>query len=264
MNPFAGLKVSSGHVAIQWFGQNSFAFKASTGGVLQVDPYFPRVRPSEKYIYAAPPLDEAELPTDHVLVTHDHSDHTCIESLLRIHRAFPACRFVGPRESADRMLAGGISGDVAETIRPGDTRSLGAWRVLAFWSKPPGGVPGEGIPKPDKEHLGYVLESGGMRVYVTGDLINTFADHDELVAPVAAQRPDVAVITMHPTEGEFPYFDGAVRLALKLGVKAVVPSHYECFVKRTYDPRAWAALLPPRGPRPLLIPYGGSVIYPAG
>jgi len=51
-------------------------------------------------------------------------------------------------------------------------------------------------------------------------------------------------------------------LAQKLGLKAVVPSHYACFVKRTYDPLAWAALFPPEGPRPLVIPWNSHVIYP--
>jgi hypothetical protein len=41
-----------------------------------------------------------------------------------------------------------------------------------------------------------------------------------------------------------------------------VPAHYECFAKRTYDPRAWAALFPLGGPQPLVIPWNSHVIYP--
>ncbi len=61
------------------------------------------------------------------------------------------------------------------------------------------------------QHLGYVLEASGLRVYVTGDLINTFGNHDVLLKPVADLKPEIAFLTMHPTEGEFPYFDGAVK-----------------------------------------------------
>jgi L-ascorbate metabolism protein UlaG (beta-lactamase superfamily) len=102
----------------------------------------------------------------------------------------------------------------------------------------------------------------GIRLYFTGDAINTFGDLDELIAPIAAAQPDIGFLTTHPTEGEFPFFEGSVRLARKLGLKTAVPSHYACFVKRTFDPREWAALLPADGPRPLIIPWNSNVIYP--
>ena len=97
---------------------------------------------------------------------------------------------------------------------------VGAITVHATWSKPPLGAPAEGIRPPDVQHLGYVIAIGGVRVYVTGDLINTFAAHDELIAPVAALAPEIGLLTMHPTEGEFPFFEGAVEMAVKLGLKA--------------------------------------------
>src|SRR5687768_13475282 len=71
------LAVPAGAVAIWWFGQSSFALKDGSGTVVQIDPFFPRDRPPERFIHAEPPLDEAELRTDYVLLTHDHSDHTC-------------------------------------------------------------------------------------------------------------------------------------------------------------------------------------------
>ena len=73
--------------------------------------------------------------------------------------------------------------------------------------------------------------------------------------------PDIGFLTTHPNEGEFPYFDGSVKTALKLGLKAAVPAHYECFVKRTYDPQEWAAQFPADGPQTVIIPYNGSTVY---
>jgi L-ascorbate metabolism protein UlaG (beta-lactamase superfamily) len=113
------------------------------------------------------------------------------------------------------------------------------------------------------QHLGYVIEAEGLRVYVTGDLINTFGEHAELMDPVAALRPDIGLLTMHPTEGEFPYFDGAVKIATGLGLKAVIPAHYACFVKRTYDPHVFAAMLPVDGPEAIVIPYDSAIVYPS-
>ena len=43
-------------------------------------------------------------------------------------------------------------------------------------------------------------------------------------------------------------------------LKTVVPTHFGCFVKRDYDPKAWAKHLP-SGVSPLLIPYNQSVVY---
>jgi L-ascorbate metabolism protein UlaG (beta-lactamase superfamily) len=108
MHPFDALEVSHGRVGIHWFGQSSFAFKDSEGMVTQVDPYFPEERPPERFIHSESPVDETTLRTDFVLLTHDHGDHTCMESLLRIHEAFPEVRFVGPAESIMRMDDGGI------------------------------------------------------------------------------------------------------------------------------------------------------------
>jgi L-ascorbate metabolism protein UlaG (beta-lactamase superfamily) len=262
MHAFERVTVPEGHIGIQWFGQNSFALKDPAGTIVLTDPYFPHDRPPERFIWPEPPLNEAELHTDFVLLTHDHGDHTCVESLVRVREGSPWVHIVGPKESVARLKAHGFSDASLITARAGETLALGKLVVHAVWSKPPEGAPEDGIDPPDVQHLGYVIEMGKVRVYVTGDLIYTFADHDTLVAPVAALAPDVGLITMHPTEGEFPYFDGAVKLAVKLGLKAVVPAHYACFVKRTYDPQAFAALLPEGGPTALIIPYNSAVVYP--
>jgi len=118
MHPFENVAVPTGAVGIHWFGQSSFALKDTAGTIIQVDPYFPRLRPAENYIHAESPLDEATLRTDYVLLTHNHSDHTCIESLQRIHHAFPSTRFVAPAESITNMTENGLPTDLMFTIRP--------------------------------------------------------------------------------------------------------------------------------------------------
>jgi L-ascorbate metabolism protein UlaG (beta-lactamase superfamily) len=263
MHPFSHLKVPEGKIGIHWFGQNSFAIKNSAGVVIQTDPYFPKNRPGEKYIHQTSPLDEATLRTDFVLLTHDHGDHTCIESIARIHTAFPEAKFIGPVESIRNMKGNGIPETVMTEISPGGTVSLKTLDVHAFWSKPEGGDSAHGIDPPSVRHLGYVIDTGSMRVYISGDCINTMADMADLLQPVALLKPDIGMLTTHPTEGEFPYFQGSVKMAVKLGLKTVVPAHYECFVKRTYDPAVWAAQFTDAGPVPLIIPYNNHILYPA-
>ena len=261
MHPFATQPVPGNAVGIAWFGQSSLALRDSAGTVIQLDPYFPHERPPERFIHAQPPLDETTLPTDYVLLTHNHRDHTWPESLLRIHGAFPECRFVGPAESMQNLREHGVPGALLTTVNAGDVAELGTMRAHTVWAKPPDGAPDDGIPAPDVAHLGYVVEADGVRIYVSGDPINTFAEHEELLAPIAAFQPDIGFLTTHPTEGEFPYFDGSVQTAVKLGLKTAVPSHYSCFVKRDYDPNEWAAGFAADGPRSLIIPYNESVVY---
>jgi L-ascorbate metabolism protein UlaG (beta-lactamase superfamily) len=262
MHPFTNLPVPEGSVGIHWFGQSSYALKDAAGTIALVDPYFPRERTPERFIHPRPPLDEATLRTDFVLLTHDHGDHTYPESLARIHAAWPLARFVGPRESADHIRTLGIPEAQITVISAGETARLGTMGADAVYAKPPGGDPAHNIPPPDVTHLGYVVEVGTVRVYISGDPIHTFPDLEDLVNPVAALRPDIGFLTNHPTEGEFPFFDGSVRMAQRVGLKVAVPAHYACFVKRDYDPKDWSAAFPAGGPQPLVIAYNGAVVYP--
>jgi L-ascorbate metabolism protein UlaG (beta-lactamase superfamily) len=263
MHALARLRVPAGQVAVHWFEQSSFALKDAAGAVVQIDPYFPRLRPPERFIHPTPPLDEAELPTDYVLLTHDHGDHTCPESIARIRAAHPEARFVGPAESIARIVAeAGVDPARTATIRAGEAVDLGGMRAHAVWAKPPGGDPAAGIAPPDVAHLGYVLEAGAVRLYLTGDPIRTFAEHDDLVGAVAALAPQVGFMTTHPTEGEFPLFDGCAAMARRTGLARVVPVHRACFVKRDYDPEAWAAHFPAGGPAPLIIPRDSHMLFP--
>ena len=262
MHSFEALEIPDNTVGIHWFGQSSFALKHPDGTLVQTDPYFPTERPADRFLHAEPPLDESTLKTDCVLLTHNHGDHTCIESLLRIHAAFPHCRFVGPPESVASMKTSGIPEGLLTEVTAGDTAKYETITAHTVWAKPPGGAPEDGINPPDVQHLGYVVEIGPIRVYISGDPINTFPRYEELITPIAALRPDIGLLTTHPGEGEFPFFDGSVDMALKLGLEAVVPAHYQCFVKRTYDPNEWADLFPEDGPRPIIIPYNSAAVYP--
>ena len=99
MHPFESLVVPDGHLGIHWFGQSTYGLKHADGTILQVDPYYPRERAADRFIHTRAPLMEEALRTDFVLLTHDHGDHTCMESIDRIRGAYPDVRFAGPAES---------------------------------------------------------------------------------------------------------------------------------------------------------------------
>jgi len=256
--------VPQGSVGIHWFEQNSYAIKDSHGTIALVDPYFPHKRPAETFVHSEPPLDESQLQTNYVLLTHSHGDHTCSETLGRIHESWPEATYVGPKESIEKILKETkIDANHTITIAAGETAQLGTMTAHTVYGKPPGGDPKANINPPDVTHLGYVVEAGDVTLYFSGDEINTFADLNDLVEPVAALHPDIGFITMHPTEGEFPFVDGSIKMAQRIGLKAIVPAHYSCFVKRDFDPQEWANEFPSDGPKPLIIPPNSHIIYSA-
>jgi L-ascorbate metabolism protein UlaG (beta-lactamase superfamily) len=262
MHPLAELTVPAGAVAIHWFEQSCYAIKDEYGTIVQIDPYFPHDRPADRFLYPDPPLDEATLPTDFVLLTHDHRDHTWPESLERIRQAFPQVKLIGPEESIQNILKNtGAELTATTTIQAGMGVDLRSMTVYAVYAKPPQGDPQAGIKPPDVTHLGYVLKAGKHTLYFSGDPIHTFAEHDDLVNAVAAFKPDLGFLTTHPSEGEFPFFDGSVKMAQRIGLKHAFPSHRECFVKRNYDPHTWAALLPATGPKPVVIARNSHFLY---
>ena len=184
MHPFEDIRVAAGTVGIHWFGQSSFALKDSQGTIVQVVPYFPRERPAERYVHPRPPLHEAALRTDFILLTHNHGDHTCIESINRIRTTYPEVRFIGPEESIQAVREAGVASSFTTVVSAGDSVKMGTMQAHTVWAKPPQGLPEDDIKPPDVTHLGYVVEAGTVRVYVSGDPVNTFGDHEELLQPV--------------------------------------------------------------------------------
>ena len=122
--------------------------------------------------------------TDAVLLTHAHGDHTCTESILRIHANFNNVKYVGPHESIRQILTEtDIPAGQTRVVDAGDIVELGSMTAYAVYAKPPAGDPAADIAPPDVTHLGYVIDAFGVKMYFSGDPINNFADHDDLVTP---------------------------------------------------------------------------------
>ena len=167
MHPFEDLEVPASAAGIHWFGQSTFALKDVSCTIVQIDPYYPRERPAERFIHARPPLHEASLRTDFVLLTHNHGDHTCIESIERIHAAYQEVRFIGPTESIQAVLETGVDSSQTQIVTAGDIAEMGTIKAQTVWAKPPEGLSADEIQPPDVAHLGYVVEVGQTRVYIS-------------------------------------------------------------------------------------------------
>lgn len=262
MHPFVDLAVPAGAVAIHWFEQSSFALKNAQGKLALIDPYFPHERPPERFVHTTPPVDEAMLPVDVVFLTHDHLDHTHAETLRRVRASNGAVQMVGPIESIRRVVSEvGLPEAQVKLVAAGDTLTIAGFTLHVVYAKPPAGDPRAGIQPPDVTHLGYVIESEGRRLYFTGDPINTFAEHTELLQAVAVHHPELGFMTTHPTEGEFPFFPGCVKMAQQIGLTYAAPAHRSCFVKRDYDPQVWAGHFGPADPKPVILPHNSQLVF---
>ena len=218
-------------VAVHWFEQSSFAIRDGRGTLTLVDPYSPHDRQPGRYIQAEPPMNEAEWPADFILLTHAHSDHTHPETLERVHSAAPNAKYLGSYDSVDQILTEtSITADQCIVVNSGEQIEIDTMKVDVVYAKPP---------------------------------VNTFAKHESLTAPIADKRPTVGFLTNHPTEGEFPYFDGCLQMAIGCGVQIACPSHYACFTERDYDPREWEAEFVAYGLPTRVIPRNSTTVFGA-
>lgn len=119
MHPFEDLVVADDGVGIHWFGQSTFALR-----------------------------------TDFILLTHNHGDHTCPESIDRIRAIYPEVRFVAPAESAAALRACGVDPSAINTVEAGDAAVIGTMTAHVVYAKPPDGDPDNQIDPPDVRAAG--------------------------------------------------------------------------------------------------------------
>ena len=242
-------------VAIWWLGQNSFILKGA-GTTVMIDPFFRWYGPPEKYVHKEPCLEAEELGPDAVLCTHAHRDHTDREFLSELAEHWPEVRFYGPPESGQWIGEAGVPRGRFEVVDSGGEFQIRDVRVEVLWSKTP--------EVSDVTHVGYIIRfPGGPAIYNSGDIMRGVTREPTLMEPLQRAAPDVALITMSPTDDEFPDFDEAADLARKIGAKVAVPAHYECFAKRTYDPSEFVdQFVASDQTRAVVVPYCGVYTYP--
>lgn len=248
--------VAPGQVAIWWLGQNSFVLKGPSTGLVMIDPYFPPAEKREpgKFILAEPPLRPTDLQPAAVFCTHNHRDHTDLTFLPGLAAASAATRFFGPPESVAAMQEAGIGRPRLVTMEPGRRLELDGWSVLTVRSKT--------VEAGRIEHYGYVFDVEGVRVWNSGDIMRGVTGIESLMGPLRAARPEVAMVVMSPTEEEFPDFAESAALVRQVGAKVAIPSHYHCFVRRTFDPSGFAAQFRPgEAVRAQIIPLGGVYVH---
>jgi len=227
---------------IWWLGQSGFLVQWR-GSHLLFDPYLsdslsrkyaasdkPHTRMTELVILPDA-LDFIDLTTS----SHNHTDHLDGETLTALIQANPKMELLVP--SANRTFAAerlDVDADQLETIDAGQSIALGPFELHA--------VPAahEDLAKDDlgrHQFVGYVAKIGPWTVYHSGDTI----PYDGMEEILRQWKIDVALL---PINGRRPerqvagnlWGREAANLAKAIGVRMVIPCHYDMFEFNTETP----------------------------
>ena len=231
-----------GELHIWWLGQSGFLVQWR-GSHLLFDPYLsdslsrkyaatdkPHTRMTE-LVVSPGALNFIDVTTS----SHNHTDHLDGETLTALMQANPEMELLVP--SANRRFAAerlDVDPDQLEAIDAGQSIALGPFELHA--------VPAahEDLAKDDlgrHQYVGYVAKLGPWTIYHSGDTI----PYDGMEEILLQWKIDVALL---PINGRRPerrvagnlWGHEAANLAKAIGVRMVIPCHYDMFEFNTETP----------------------------
>ena len=247
LNHVRGLPAAPGTAALWWLGQMGLLVKMGNT-VLCVD-YFATDIPERR---VPPPIPMMEMAAvDAFLGTHNHLDHIDHAAWKVWAERCPRAVFVFPEAHRQEILADGIPSDRCRGLNDGDSCRIGDVTVRAvaaaheFLSRDPS----TGL----YPCLQYVLEGNGVRVYHAGD---TLRYEGMLPRLQAVGLIDAAILPINGRDGARyrrncignMTFQEAADLAGELGIRNVIPGHWDMFADNPGDPAAFADYLDAKYP----------------
>jgi L-ascorbate metabolism protein UlaG (beta-lactamase superfamily) len=224
-----------------WLGQSGFLLQWNGKRVL-IDPYLsdsltkkyaatdkPHTRMSE--LVARP---ESLRNLSVVTSSHNHTDHLDAETLVPILENNPGIQFIIP-EANRSFIADRVKCKKEFPVGLNDKQSI---TIDGFTFR---GVPAkhneiERDEKGNCKYMGYVIEFGNYKIYHSGDTLW----FDEMIDLLKPFKLDAAML---PINGNDPArkvagnlnCEEAAKLGKALGVKQVIPCHYDMFSFNTAD-----------------------------
>jgi len=229
-------------VRLWWLGQSGFLVQ-SDGRHLLIDPYLsdsltkkyaqtdkPHIRMTERVV------DPTRLDfIDVVSSSHNHTDHLDAETLSPLRTANPGLTFVIPE--ANRAFVSERLKTPPEWpvgLNDGESAEIAGFRFHAIPAAH------EQVDRDASRrclYLGYVIETGGVRVYHSGDCM-LYEGLSNLVQPFAVDLALLPINGSAPERRVAGNFNGreAARLAREIGARLAVPMHYDMFTFNTATP----------------------------
>lgn len=222
-------------IPITPLGQCGFRFQLGTT-IVYTDPYLTNhvaeVEGQEMQRLRPAPVEPGSVSdADFILVTHAHLDHCDLKTLVPLSVASSACRFVCPNEVSKLLISAGIDSSRVILARE-DWIMLGREaRVIPVPAAHPRiEYDNEGFLR----CVGYVMEFRGRKFYHGGD-----GSPDDLVLDRLSRVGPIDVAFIPVNEQNF-YREKrgivgnmsvreAFQMAADLGVKTLVPTHWDMF-----------------------------------
>jgi L-ascorbate metabolism protein UlaG (beta-lactamase superfamily) len=222
-------------VSVRLLGQSGCRL-GFQGCVVYVDPYLSNSvqrldAPDLERLIPVPALPESIIDADWVLLTHEHIDHCDPDTLPVLARASENARFMGPAPVLDLLREWGIAGERLSLAAE-------AWADLAtglqVHAVPAAHPAHERDPNGRSRYVGYVIGSNGSRLYLAGDTGVT----EQLIECLQRLKPINCAFLPVNEQNFFRARRGiignmsvreAFQLADELGVKVVIPMHWDMF-----------------------------------
>lgn len=246
------MEASSGdRVVIAWLGQSGYLV-CHKGFRFLIDPYLSDSL-TRKYAETTKPHErvsrmvitpERLTGISFVTSSHNHTDHLDGETLAKLIGANPGVKVIVPRANytfaLDRLVSAGVANTATYlvAIPVDETLTMSDIHGCTITAVPAAHEALDTDENGDYRYHGYCITIGGKTIYHSGDCV----PYAGLVDAVAPHHPDVALLPINgrdPSRGVSGNFSGpeAAALAQSLGVKHVIPNHYDLFAFNTADPQ---------------------------
>lgn len=253
-------------VALQLLGQSGCRIEYD-GTVIYMDPYLSNsvqeLDSSDLERLIPIPVHPGELiDTDWILISHDHIDHCDPHTLPIIAKASPNCHFIGPPPVVSKLLNWGISSHRCQIAKENWLHINHTTKIRAVPAAHPDTRRDE---KGNLLAVGYVMEIDGTRIYLAGDTRVT----DELIETLMSLSP---VTTAFLPVNEHNYYrdrrgiigNMSVRdaffLADEIGIKTVIPVHWDMFAANSVSPEEIQAIYQQMKPGFDLLMHPTSIV----
>jgi L-ascorbate 6-phosphate lactonase len=207
---------------LTWIGQGGF-YVTMAGMTVMVDPYLSdSVREGlDPEAVRLVPINERyfTVPIDVLVCTHDHWDHTDLDTLARVLNRPESIKVLGP-ESVFRRLSQLENANYEYCMfNVGDSIAVGHLKftaIPAFHSDP--------------HAVGVEMRSSEESLYITGDTL-----YDGRIAQALSASPDVMCVCINGVGNNMDITE-ATKLTKAVRPRIVIPMHWGMFAKATADP----------------------------